>query len=102
MILKFLILALVDLLIVHGIIILFFKNYKDLVAALSRFTVPINFVPLRKDLDYSTWSSIKVLLIVVILGSLIAIESFYFYNSHFAFAVSLISIGVSVTPPKIL
>ncbi len=79
MTLKTIAFILLDLLILHMLIKLLFGKYKNLVSDLSKMSITINYVPLRKNKDYNWAGTFKILLLCILLTGLILFERHFFY-----------------------
>ncbi len=79
MTLKTIAFILLDLLILHMLIKLLFGKYKNLVSDLSKMSITINYVPLRRNKAYNWVGTFKILLLCILIAGLILFERHFFY-----------------------
>ena len=79
MTLKTTLFILLDLPIMHMLIKLLFGKYKNLVSDLSKMSITINYVPLRKNKEYNWEGTFKILILSILMAGLILFERHFFY-----------------------
>jgi len=79
MTLKTTLFILLDLPIMHMLIKLLFGKYKNLVSDLSKMSITINYVPLRKKKEYNWEGTFKILILSILMAGLILFERHFFY-----------------------